>query len=148
MPVGCECGFFWYGRTVREEVTRDEVRRRIAWAGPVRPARSVNRAPAAKPPQFSMYLFYYRARCKTLVRKVVSVARIVCESPAFDVFSGFHTQRRLVRRHRLGVFSMRDGQGTVSNRPQGGSVSDGRNEPPARVRERIEAPDLAATRLG
>jgi hypothetical protein len=63
------------------------------------------------------------------VRKVVHVAWIVCDSPAFDVFSGFHRPRRLVHRRQLGISSTWDGPGTQwSRRRVKKGVSARRNE--------------------
>jgi hypothetical protein len=68
---------------------------------------------------FSTYLLYYRARLKALVPKAVRVMRIVCESPAFDVFSGFHIQRRLV--HTLKTRNSPAGDPREGSEPETGS---------------------------
>jgi uncharacterized protein (TIGR02611 family) len=112
MPVGRVDAVFGYGQTVRAEVTRDEVKRsnRVGRAGTIStlPQLCADRKTAP----FSKYLFYYRTRGSGLVPKAVHAMRIVDESPAFDVFSGFHMRRQLVDTLNLHMIP-----GTATRRP-------------------------------
>jgi hypothetical protein len=114
MPVRVRTRFLVRpNRPCRSDSGRGEALR-IAWAGPVQSARSFVWALTAKPPHSTTYLIYYRPRFCALVRKVVRVARIVCESPAFDVYSGFHLQRRLVHGLRLSMIPEVEGVGMAA----------------------------------
>jgi hypothetical protein len=96
MPEGRVDAVLGYGQTVRAEVTRDEVKRsnRVGRAGAISTILRV--CADRKTAPFSRYLLYYRARSTRSLRKAAQVARIVSESPAFDVFSGFHIRGQLV----------------------------------------------------
>ena len=111
---------FRYGRTVRAEVTRDEVRRRIAWAGPVRSASSINCALTAKPPQFSTYLIYYRARYEDIsaesCARCADCLRVARFRRLFRISQTEATRPRAAAGRCL---SMWDGRRTQQSRPKG-----------------------------
>jgi hypothetical protein len=96
-----------------QEVTRDEVKRsnRVGRAGTISTLPQV--CADRKTAPFSKYLLYYRARLTREVPKVMHAARIVSESPAFDVFSGFHMRGRLVHKLEARIIPL-------ENRPQDG----------------------------